>query len=153
MIRRKRSCGNESWENGGRCISPTELLLTIENRVGALAEVARILSEAKVNVTGLTLGKHPDERNLRLMVDDPETAISVLRRHGFDAREATVVSMRVKDRPGALARATEGLASKGINIEAVFVNLRPDKKFELVFQVDDPEKAKKVVKSLEEEDE
>jgi hypothetical protein len=86
-------------------------------------------------------------------VDDPGTAIAVLHRHGLDAHEATVVSMRVKDRPGALARATESLAAKGINIEAVFVNLKPGKKFELVFQVDDPDKANKVVKSLEEEEE
>jgi hypothetical protein len=61
--------------------------------------------------------------------------------------------MRVKDRPGALARATEALASQGINIEAVFVNFKPGEKFELIFQVDDPEKADRVVKALEEEDE
>jgi len=134
-------------------IVPTELLLTIENRVGALAEVARLLAEARVNVSGLTLGKHPDEGNLRLMVDDPEAAMAVLHRHGFEAREAPVVSMRIKDRPGALAHATESLAAKGINIEAVFVNLKPGRTFELVFQVDDPEKASVVVKSLEREEE
>jgi hypothetical protein len=120
--------------------------------VGALAEVARILADAKVNVTGLALGRHPDQRNLRILVDDPETAAAVLHRHGLEAHHTAVVTMRVVNRPGELARAAESLARQGINVEAVFVNLRSSKKFELVFQVDDPARARRALDRGSEEE-
>lgn len=116
--------------------------MIIENRVGSLAEITKILAEARVNVTGLTLGRHPDKMNLRLVVDDPELAIQVLGRHGLEARRVEVVSIRVKNSPGAIAEAASRLAKNGINVEAVFLSAKSAKGVDLILQVDDVDRAR-----------
>lgn len=121
---------------------PTEITMIIENRVGSLAEITKILAEARVNVTGLTLGRHPDKMNLRLVVDDPELAIQVLGRHGLEARRVEVVSIRVKNSPGAIAEAASRLAKNGINVEAVFLSAKSAKGVDLILQVDDVDRAR-----------
>jgi len=123
-------------------VPPAEIAMNIENRVGSLAEITRILAEARVNVTGLTLGRHPDKMNLRLVVDDPELAIQALGRHGLEARRMEVISIRVKNTPGAIADAAGRLAKNGINVEAVFLSAKSSKGVDLILQVDDVERAR-----------
>lgn len=131
---------------------PTALTLNIHNRVGALAQVTRILAEAGVNVSGIQLGRGPDEQNLRLTVDRPSEAIAALSKQGFFARKSELVSLRIQNSPGAIAAATERLASKGINVEAMFLSASAAKGVHVVMQVDDPAAARKVLgPSLEEE--
>lgn len=133
-------------------IAPTGIALNVENRVGALSEVTRTLSEAGVRVTGLTLGRGPDQRNLRLMVDKPDLAIAALARRGYEAKRMEVVSFMVSNRPGAIASATERLARQGINIEAVFLSAKSSKRVELIMQVDDIAAAREALARAAEEE-
>jgi len=129
---------------------PTPLNLNIENRVGALAAITRVLSEAGVHVTSVQLGRGPDKNNLRLMVDKPEVAIAALAKHGFEARRSEVVSMRIENSPEAIAEATGRLAAKGINIEAVFLTAKSARRMDLVMQVDDVAAARRALGDDEE---
>ncbi len=131
-------------------MSPTPLSLNIENRVGALAEITRILSEAGVHVSGIQLGRGPDMNNLRLMVDKPEVALAALAKHGFQAKRSEVVSLKIDNTPGAIAEATERLAARGINIEAVFLTAKSARRMHLVLQVDDVAAARKALGAEEE---
>lgn len=131
-------------------MAPTPLNLRIENRVGALAEITRILGEAHVNVSGVQLGRGPDLHNLRLMVDKPDVAIAALATHGFEAKRSEVVSIRIENTPRAIAEATERLAAKGINIEAVFLTAKSARRMHLVMQVDDVAAARKALGAEEE---
>ena len=131
-------------------MAPTPLNLNIENRVGALASITRILSEAGVHVTSVQLGRGPDKNNLRLMVDKPEVAIAALAKHGFEAKRSEVVSMRIENSPEAIADATGRLAAKGINIEAVFLTAKSARRMDLVMQVDDLAAARKALRDEEE---
>jgi hypothetical protein len=126
--------------------------LDLENKVGALAEVTRLLAEAGVHVSGVQLGRGPDKNNVRLAVDDPDAAIAALSKHGFSPRRNDVVSLRVKNTPGAIAHAAEQLAAKGINIEAMFLTAKSSKRVHLVMQVDDVAAAKKALGSASEEE-
>jgi hypothetical protein len=129
---------------------PTALTLDIHNRIGALAEVTKILAEAGVNVFGIQLGRGPDDRNLRLTVDRPEAATVALAKHGYAAHKSELVSLRVQNSPGAIAAATRRLAAKGINIEAMFLSASAGKHVEVVMQVDDPVAARKALGTEEE---
>ncbi len=129
-----------------------EIALSIDNKVGSLAEVTKTLAEAGVNVTGITLGRGPDRMNLRLVVDRPEIAIAELAKRGFEARRNEVLTLRVSNRPGAIADAAERLARRGINVEAVFLSAKSSKGVDLIFQVDDVAGARKALaRSAEEE--
>jgi len=133
-------------------LAPLEIALSIENRVGALAEVTKVLAEAGVSVSGLTLGRGPDRMNLRLVVDQPEVAIAALAHRGFEAKRNEVLTHRVSNRPGAIAEAAARLAERGINVEAVFLSAKSSKRVDLIFQVDDVDAARKALaRSAEEE--
>ncbi len=133
-------------------MAPTALVLNIENRVGALASVAKILAEAGVNVAGLQLGRGPDQKNLRLVVDNPEVALAALAKRGFDAKRTEVLSVTVRNIPGAIAKAAERLAAHGVNIEAVFLSAKSTKRVEMILQVDDVAAARAALKSSDEEE-
>ncbi len=135
-------------------VPPIGIVLTLENEVGALAEVTKILAQAGVVVTGLTLGRGPDKRNLHLTVDKPDLAIAALAKHGYEAKRMEIVSVRVSNRPGAIAKAAERLAAHGVNVEAVFLSAKSAKRVELVLQVDDVKAARQALaKHLKEEEE
>jgi len=51
-----------------------QLSIFLENRAGRLAEVTRLLSEAKVNIRALSLADTSDFGILRLIVSDFDTA-------------------------------------------------------------------------------
>ena len=137
------------WVSG---LAPLEIVLSINNKVGALAEVTQALAEAGVNVTGLTLGRHPDRHNLRLIVDKPAVAIAALALAGYKAKRNEVHTHRVHNRPGAIAAATQKLAKHGINVEAVFLSAKTSKGVDLVFQVDDVEAARRALRKPAGED-
>lgn len=134
-------------------MEPSGVSLNIENRVGALAEVMRLLSEAGVHLRGLSLGRGLDQRNLRLMVDDPDLAIAELAKHGYEAKRTEVVSLQLRNRPGSIASATQRLAKRGINIEAMFLSAKGSKRVELILQVDDVAAAREVLRAQAEEEE
>lgn len=132
-------------------MAPTTLNLNIENRVGALAEVTRLLAEAGVQVAGVQLGRGPDQNNLRVAVDKPDEAMAVLAKHGFLAKRSHAVSLRVRNTPSAIAEAATQLALKGINIEAMFLTAKSSKRIHLVMQVDDVDAAREALGASEEE--
>jgi hypothetical protein len=133
-------------------LTPTAIVLDIANRVGALAQVTQILADAGVNVAGLQLGRGPDQHNLRLTVDNPGVAIAALARHGLEAKRTEVLTLSVKNRPGALAAAAARLAEHGVNIHAVFLSAKSTKHVELILQVDDVSAARKALRDSREEE-
>jgi hypothetical protein len=137
----------------GCAVAPSTIALNIENRVGALAEVTKILSHAGVTVSGLALGRGPDQRNLRLTVDKPDLAIAELAKHGYEAKRTEVVSVKVSNRPGAIAAVAERLAHHGVNVEAVFLSAKSSKRVELILQVDDVDAARAALRAHAAEEE
>lgn len=97
-----------------------QLSIFLENRAGRLAEVTRLLAEAKVNIRALSLADTSDFGILRLIVSDFEKAKDALKEAGFTVGRTTVVAVEVDDRPGGLHSIMEMLQAKGINIEYMY---------------------------------
>lgn len=131
---------------GARAI-PEQVVLTIENTPGELAKVTGILADARLNLFGVTLGRHGDGGNLRFTVDDPRRAVEALRAAGFDAKALPVASLRIENTPGALGKVATMLADRGINIESIFLSAHGEREVELVLQVDDMAAARKALGS------
>lgn len=131
---------------GERAI-PEQVVLTIENTPGALAKVTGILADAKLNLFGVTLGRHGDGGNLRFTVDDPKRAVEALRSGGYDAKALPFHSLRIENAPGALGKVATMLAERGINIESIFLSANGERDVELVVQVDDMAAARKALGS------
>lgn len=99
----------------------TQLSVFLENAAGRLAEVARVLGDAGVNIRGFSIAETRDYGILRLIADDEAKAAAALRSAGFTVHEGLVVCARVPDRPGGLAQALEGFANRGLNVEYAYL--------------------------------
>jgi hypothetical protein len=98
----------------------TQISVFLENRAGRLAEVARVLGNAKVNIRALSLADTSDFGIIRLIVDKVDEALEALRNHQFTANLTQVVAAEVDDRPGGLARILEVFQSAGLNVEYMY---------------------------------
>jgi hypothetical protein len=115
-----------------------QISVFLENKAGRLAEVTKLLGESGINLRALSLADTIDFGVLRLIVDDPEKALEVLRENGFTASQTDVLGVEVPDRPGGLANILQILAPEGINVEYMyaFVEKSGDNAL-VVFRVED----------------
>jgi hypothetical protein len=97
-----------------------QISIFIENKSGRLAEIARILGEADINIRALSLADTTDFGILRLIVNNAEKAKTVLKENGFTVNKTEVIAVEVPDRPGGLATILQMLDADQINVEYMY---------------------------------
>jgi hypothetical protein len=119
-----------------------QISIFIENKSGRLAEVSRVLGESGVNIRALSLADTSDFGILRLIVNDREKAISVLKEKGFTVSKTEVVAVEVPDQPGGLASILQVLDKESINVEYMYAFVeRCGDNAVIIFRFDEIEKA------------
>lgn len=104
---------------------PVDLVVEIENKPGALAEVAAAISDAGVNLAAATCLGSGEAAELHILVPHAEAARHLLAiSHVAVTREREVVVVDVEDRPGVLADLTRQIARAGVNLDLVYVATR-----------------------------
>jgi hypothetical protein len=99
-----------------------DLVIEIENRPGALAQVAAAISDAGVNIAAATCVGPGDQAELHILVPHAEAARhSLAISHLGITREREVVVVDVEDRPGVLADLTRRIAKAGVDLDLVYV--------------------------------
>jgi hypothetical protein len=102
-----------------------DLTIDIENKPGALADVAAAISDAGVNIAAATCVGAGDRAELHILVPHAEAARHLLAiSHVAVTREREVVVVDVEDRPGVLADLARKVAHSGINLDLVYVATR-----------------------------
>jgi hypothetical protein len=108
-----------------------------------LADVGEILGSAGVNIKTLCASTHRGEGVIHLVVDDAEDAGAALESNGFEVEASCpVLAVTLDDRPGELGRYCRRLADAGVGISAAYLARREGGETELIFAVDDLDRAK-----------
>ncbi len=119
-----------------------QLSVFLDNMAGRLSEVTRILGENNINIRGFSVADTPDYGILRLIVNEPERALIVLRGHRFIVHEGPVILARVQDLPGGFATALEGFARERINVDYAYATVSSM----IVFGVERPTVGEEILK-------
>jgi hypothetical protein len=98
----------------------TQLTLSLLSRPGTLAALARTLADAGVNITALSAAETSGRGKIRLLVNDPVRARRALRKAGYRATEQPAFALRLRNKPGALARVAARLAKARINVRSIY---------------------------------
>lgn len=98
-----------------------QLTVFLENRLGRLAEVTRILKNENINLQGFSTTEARDYGILRIVVSDVEKAREALKKAGFTTHVADAICIRVEDRPGELLNVLDTLSEAKINIDYIYV--------------------------------
>lgn len=123
-------------------MSVHQISIFLENSKGRLAEVTRALAVEGINIRALSLADTADFGVLRIIVDDPDRCLSVLKKGGFVARFSEVVAVEVEDRPGGLSRIMEVLDEAGLNVEYMYAYVAKALKNAVVIcKIDERDKA------------
>jgi hypothetical protein len=124
----------------------TEVVVELEDRIGALADLGELLGSNDVDIRALAVLTLPGRKALaHLVVEPADVAVRVLRASGMvPTRVREVLAVTLDDEPGALGRYCRQLAEASINLEAVYLAGEKDGSKELVFAVSDLERAREL---------
>ena len=98
----------------------TQLTLSLVSRPGTLAALTRSLADAGVNITALSAPEASGRGKIRLLVSDPGRAKRALRKASYRANEEPAFVLRLRNKPGALARVAARLAKERINVRSLY---------------------------------
>lgn len=122
-----------------------QISIFVGNTPGALANISEVLKKCNINLTAFNLAENSEFGILRIIVDDPESAIEALSNHSIVVRTTDVVGIKIKDEPGALIEASRELGKAGINIQYAYAFALPQGSAVMFIRVADPLKAIEVL--------
>ncbi len=123
-----------------------QLSVFLENRVGQLLRVTRLLEDEPVHILGLAVDASVDCAILRLLVDDPDLAHQTLSDAHFAVSESEIVVVELPTGKRAIMTVCSSLISAEININYVYtVWAGKDRRPCLAIQVDDVQGAVRVL--------
>ncbi len=122
-----------------------QLTVACENRPGTLAEVAKLLGDAKVNILSCLTTTSGTQGAAHFLVDNVNRAKKALAAARLSYTEAEVLQVELPNKPGKLAEFAGKLAARGINIDLGYhTSVKGSKKAGLVLAVSDLEKAARI---------
>jgi hypothetical protein len=123
-----------------------QISVFLENSKGRLAEVTRTLSHEKINIRALSLADTADFGVLRIIVDNPDRCLAVLKSRAFVAQVTEVIAVEVEDKPGGLAHILEVLDQDNVNVEYMYAYVEKTRENAVVIcRIDDRERALQIL--------
>ena len=121
-----------------------EVFVLLEDKPGSFAQLTRILKKSRISIYGI--GLFID--SARLNVSQPEKAIDVITKNGFQVELHDVLSVKLPNREGALAEVTQKLNNAEINIKYLYGAIEENqKRGTIVLEVDKMELALEIFKN------
>jgi hypothetical protein len=128
-------------------MSVKQISVFLENKKGRLAELTDTLEREAINMRALSLADTADFGVLRIIVDDVERCLAVLKGAGFVAQVTEVIAIEVEDKPGGLHHILKVLDAAAINVEYLYAYVEKRKTAAVVIcKVDDRGKAGEALK-------
>ncbi len=97
-----------------------QLSVFIENKKGHIATLAKAIKNKGIDVRAISVFDTNEFGILRLVVDDPEKALTAVREAGYAAKISEVLAAELADKPGALYEIFSLFDEADINIEYIY---------------------------------
>ena len=119
-----------------------QFTIAVENRPGAVAEIAKALGNAKVNVLSLLGTSQGTSGTIQLVAEDARRAKKALDEAKISYQETAAEQYELPNKTGALAQCLEKLAAKGANLSSIHATaLKGGRKAVVVYTVEAEAKA------------
>jgi hypothetical protein len=119
-----------------------QFTIAVENQPGTVAEIAKTLGNAKVNILSLLGTVQGTGGTLQLIVKDARRAKKALDDARISYQETPAEEYELANKPGALADCLQKLAAKGVNLSSIHATAsKGGKKAVVVYTIDAAPKA------------
>lgn len=121
-----------------------QLSLFIENKPGAIGAPCKVLADAGISISTLSLADTKFFGVLRMLIRDWQKAKDLLEKKGFAVKLTDVIAVEVDHTAGSLSKILDILEENGVNVEYMYAYAAGfNGKAVLIFRFDDPESALK----------
>src|SRR4029450_10778850 len=96
-----------------------QFTIAVENRPGAVAEIAKALGNARVNVLALLGTVQGTNGTIQLVAEDARRAKKALDEAKILYQETAAEEYELPNKAGALAQFLEKLAARGVNLNSI----------------------------------
>jgi hypothetical protein len=110
-----------------------EFTVLMEDRPDMLGNLCRVLADQEVNILALQSFPTRGKFVTRFIVDNPKLAKAVLSSEHLTYAETDIVQIKIRHRPGEIARVASRLGKANINIHYAYCGLEPGTNAPLVF--------------------
>lgn len=123
-----------------------QISIFLENTAGRIADVTRILKNGEVNLRAIMIADTADFGILRIITDDSDKALNVLKEAKFTTRTTDVLAVSIKDSVGALHDVLSLFEKNSVNIEYLYASLeKTGDRAVIIFKVEDAERGMKLI--------
>ncbi len=127
----------------------SQLSTEIANEPGEIARISDLLANAGIQINALAITEGTERGQFRFIADQPEDAQALLQENGLEVLNERVLSVRLSDQKGRLARITQAFAQAGINIDYVYASVdHAGASTRLVFKVENNALAARVLEEI-----
>ena len=126
-----------------------QVSIFMENHEGRLNKLLKILAENDINIRSLNIAETMDYGIVRLILQETEKGIEVLKKNNIRCTSTSVLAAEVPDEPGGLSNLVDALTQAKINIVYAysFLPKKTDNAI-IIIRVDD-EAQQKAIETLE----
>ncbi len=119
-----------------------QISVFVENTKGALSKVTDILAKNNINIRALSIADTTDFGILRLIVNDPYRAVTVLKDNDITVKSTDVIAIAIKDEPSGLHDALSVLKNADVTVEYMYAFIcRSESDAYVIVKADDAQEA------------
>ena len=119
-----------------------QISVFVDNRPNQAAGAMRVIKEKGINLRALSLADTADFGIIRLIANDTEKTVEILRAAGYAVNVTEVIAISIPDTPGQLSRVLDILGNDNVNVEYLYSFLgTSDRAVSFVIRVDDNSQA------------
>ncbi len=122
-----------------------QINLTLPNRVGTMAKVSKVISDAGANISALSARGDKRRAYFHLLVDRHIKVKNALTKAGFGVTSEDVILVEMSDKPGQMQIVAEKVAEGGIDILYTYGSAGSGRTSVLVLKTDNDKKAIKLI--------
>lgn len=122
-----------------------QLSVFLENKAGSICEVAELLQKKNIDIVALCIADTAKFGILRMVVSDPDTAVTLLREQGHTVSLTDVLIVGIENKPGGMLPVLRVLNEAGVGVEYMYAFLGKAKGAYMVLRVESPDKVAEVL--------
>lgn len=103
-----------------------QISIFAENRPGAILEITDVLGKADINIWALSVADTSDFGVVRIITEETDRAMTVLRENHFTASLTNVLSIKIENKSGSFHSILKALAEKEISVEYSYAYAAPE---------------------------
>lgn len=97
-----------------------QLSIFVENKPGRAYAIAEALSENGINLSALSIADTSEYGIMRVIVDDPDKAKSILQESGVMVKITNVIAIPMDNNPGSLTKILKILTDADISVRYMY---------------------------------